>query len=97
MPLPQYVPHVIEPSTGVDRLFLALLTSAYCEDEVGGEKRTVLKFHPSMAPIKVRAWRGLEPSFLLRRPSKVERAPVFKKMWSGGEGTGWWGGGGFSR
>jgi len=49
----KYVPHVIEPSCGVDRLFLALLTSAYAEDEVDGEKRTLLKFHPSVAPIKV--------------------------------------------
>jgi glycyl-tRNA synthetase len=48
----KYVPHVIEPSLGVDRLFLALLASAYDEDEVGGEKRTLLRFHPSMAPIK---------------------------------------------
>ena len=31
---------------------LAVLTSAYCEDEVGGEKRTLLKFHPKLAPIK---------------------------------------------
>jgi glycyl-tRNA synthetase len=42
----KFVPHVIEPSCGVDRLFLALLTSAYCEDEVvmqrlyGKAKRT---------------------------------------------------------
>lgn len=49
----KYLPHVIEPSTGVDRLFLALLTSAYAEDEIGGDKRTLLKFHPSIAPIKV--------------------------------------------
>lgn len=49
----KYVPHVIEPSLGVDRLFLALLTSAYREEEVEGEKRTVLGFHPSIAPIKV--------------------------------------------
>jgi len=49
----KYVPHVIEPSIGVDRLMLAVLTSAYCTDEVGGEKRTVLKFHPRLAPIKV--------------------------------------------
>jgi len=48
----KYVPHVIEPSIGVDRLFLALLTSAYREEEVDGEKRTVLGFHPSIAPIK---------------------------------------------
>ncbi|CAN0449905.1 unnamed protein product, partial [Discosporangium mesarthrocarpum] len=49
----KYVPHVIEPSLGVDRLFLALLTSAYHEDEIGGEKRTLLRFHPRIAPIKV--------------------------------------------
>merc|ERR1712050_798968 len=49
----KYVPHVIEPSIGVDRLMLAVLTSAYCEDEVGGEKRTLLKFHPRLAPVKV--------------------------------------------
>ena len=48
----KYVPHVIEPSLGVDRLFLALLTSAYVEEEVEGEKRTVLQFHPAIAPIK---------------------------------------------
>jgi len=49
----KYIPHVIEPSIGVDRLMLAVLTSAYCQDEVGGEKRTLLKFHPRLAPIKV--------------------------------------------
>lgn len=49
----RYLPHVIEPSIGVDRLLLAVICSAYCEDEVDGEKRTVLKFHPRMAPIKV--------------------------------------------
>ena len=49
----KYVPHVIEPSIGVDRLFLALLVSAYKEEEVEGEKRVVLQFHPSIAPIKV--------------------------------------------
>ena len=49
----KYLPHVIEPSIGVDRLFLALLVSAYTEDVVEGEKRTVLRFHPSVAPVKV--------------------------------------------
>eukprot|EP00978_Attheya_sp_CCMP212_P028110 scaffold96191_cov52-Attheya_sp.AAC.2 len=49
----KYVPHCIEPSLGVDRLILALICSAYAEDEVGGEKRNFLKFHPSVAPIKV--------------------------------------------
>src|SRR3989344_1086002 len=45
-------PHVIEPSFGVDRTFLALLVSAYTEDELGGEKRTYLKFNKAGAPIK---------------------------------------------
>ena len=49
----RYIPHVIEPSCGVDRLFLALLASAYDEDEVDGEVRKILRFHPSVAPIKV--------------------------------------------
>jgi len=48
----KYVPHVIEPSFGVDRLMLAVLTSAYAEDEVSGEKRSLLRFHPRLAPIK---------------------------------------------
>jgi len=48
----KYVPHCIEPSLGVDRLILALICSAYAEDEVGGEKRNFLKFHPSIAPVK---------------------------------------------
>jgi glycyl-tRNA synthetase len=49
----RYVPHVIEPSIGVDRLFLALLVSAYREEVVEGEKRVVLGFHPAIAPVKV--------------------------------------------
>ncbi|CAJ1375952.1 unnamed protein product [Effrenium voratum] len=47
----KFVPHVIEPSLGVDRLFLALLCSAYDEDEINGEKRSLLRFHPCVAPI----------------------------------------------
>ena len=48
----RYVPHVIEPSAGADRATLAFLCEAYQEDEVAGETRTVLKFHPRFAPIK---------------------------------------------
>ncbi|HWT94065.1 MAG TPA: glycine--tRNA ligase [Solirubrobacteraceae bacterium] len=48
----RYVPHVIEPAAGADRATLAFLVDAYDEDEIGGEKRTVLKFHPRLAPIK---------------------------------------------
>jgi glycyl-tRNA synthetase len=49
----RYVPHVVEPAAGVGRTVLALLCDAYDEDEIGGERRTVLRLHPSMAPIKV--------------------------------------------
>lgn len=45
------VPHVIEPSFGVDRAFLALMLSAYREDEKDGEVRAYLKLKPSMAPV----------------------------------------------
>ena len=48
----RYIPHCIEPSLGVDRLMLAVICSAYAEDEVGGEKRSLLKFSPRIAPIK---------------------------------------------
>jgi glycyl-tRNA synthetase len=47
-----YMPHVVETSIGVDRLFLTLLFDSYAEDIIEGEPRVVLRFHPSMAPIK---------------------------------------------
>jgi len=47
------VPYVIEPSAGADRGTLAFLVDAYNEEEVKGEKRVVLKFHPDLAPIKI--------------------------------------------
>ncbi len=49
----RYIPYVIEPAAGVDRSMLAFLVDAYDEDEVGGEARTVLRFHPQLAPVKV--------------------------------------------
>ena len=48
----RFLPHVIEPSAGADRGTLAFLCEAYTEDTIGGETRTVLKFHPRLAPIK---------------------------------------------
>jgi glycyl-tRNA synthetase len=49
----RYVPHVIEPAAGVDRAALAFLVDAYDEDEIEGERRTVLRLHPLLAPVKV--------------------------------------------
>jgi glycyl-tRNA synthetase len=70
----QYVPHVIEPSAGVDRLILALITNAYTEesktDEKGKSETTVvMKFHPRVAPIKV----GVMP-LLKNKPELVKKA-----------------------
>jgi len=48
-----YVPHVIEPAAGVDRALLAFLVDAYDTDEVEGRRRTVLRLHPRLAPVKV--------------------------------------------
>jgi len=48
----RYIPYVIEPSAGADRGTLAFLVDAYAEEEVRGEKRNVLRFHPALAPIK---------------------------------------------
>jgi len=47
------VPYVIEPSAGADRGTLAFLVDAYNEEEVKGEKRVVLNFHPELAPVKI--------------------------------------------
>jgi glycyl-tRNA synthetase len=70
----QYIPHVIEPSAGVDRLILALICNAYHEDQMPDEKgnpetRVVLKFHPRVAPIKV----GVMP-LLKNKPDLVKQA-----------------------
>ena len=70
----QYIPHVIEPSAGVDRLILALITNAYQEDQLPDEKgkmetRVVLRFHPRVAPIKV----GVLP-LLKNKPALVQKA-----------------------
>jgi glycyl-tRNA synthetase len=48
----RFLPHVVEPSAGADRFTLAVLCEAYAEDQVGGEARTVMRFHPRLAPIK---------------------------------------------
>ncbi len=50
----KYIPYVIEPSLGADRVVLAFLCSAYDEEDLGGgDMRTVLHFHPAIAPVKI--------------------------------------------
>jgi glycyl-tRNA synthetase len=75
-----YLPHVIEPSAGVDRLVLALICHAYSEDEVPDEKgkpekRVVMRFHPRIAPIKV----GVFP-LLKNRPELVAKARAVRDL-----------------
>jgi glycyl-tRNA synthetase len=48
----RYIPYVIEPAVGPDRIMLAFLVDAYTEEEVRGEERTLLKLHPRIAPTK---------------------------------------------
>ena len=65
----RFVPHVIEPSLGVDRTILAILTDAYTEDELGGERRSFLKLSPKIAPVTVAVF-----PLLKNKPPLVEKA-----------------------
>jgi glycyl-tRNA synthetase len=65
----RFTPYVIESSVGVGRMLLAVLVNAYTVDEVGGEKRVLLKLHPSLAPYRV----AVSP-LLKNKPELVERA-----------------------
>ena len=63
------VPHVIEPSLGVGRSFLAVLCSAYTEDEMNGETRAYLRFKPMVAPVKIAVF-----PLLKNKPELVAKA-----------------------
>ncbi len=65
----KFVPHVIEPSFGVERALMAVLATAYHEDEVNGEKRIVMKFPEHLAPIKY----AVSP-LVRNKPELVEKA-----------------------
>ena len=64
-----FIPHVIEPSFGLDRLVLAILVSSYSEDEQNGEKRVLLKLKPELAPVKVAVF-----PLLKNKPELVKKA-----------------------
>lgn len=49
----KYIPYVIEPSVGVERLILAVMSDAYTVETLDNDSRTVLKLHPFLAPYKV--------------------------------------------
>ncbi len=77
----KYIPHVIEPSLGVDRTLLAVLTSAYDEDEIPNdkgavEKRIVLRFSPKIAPYKAAVF-----PLVKNKPELVEIAQkIYKQL-----------------
>lgn len=66
---PAYVPHVIEPSFGLERAAMAVLSAAYNEDEVNGEKRAYLKLPTHLAPVKA----AVSP-LLKNKPELVTKA-----------------------
>ncbi len=68
-------PHVIEPSFGVERTILALLTSVYTEDELGGEPRVFLKFNKTVAPVKAAIF-----PLLKNKPELVAKARAVYDM-----------------
>lgn len=65
----KFIPHVIEPSFGVERALMAVLSTAYTEDEVNGEKRVVMKFPEHLAPVLF----CVSP-LLRNKPELVEKA-----------------------
>jgi len=65
----RFIPHIIETSAGVDRTILMLLSEAYYEDEMNGEKRTILRFTKNMAPIKAAVF-----PLLKNKPELVNKA-----------------------
>ena len=81
----KFIPHVIEPSAGVDRICLALICAAYTEEEIApGDTRIVMKFAPRIAPVKVAVF-----PLLRNKPPLVEKArqvfnllqPYFTTEW----------------
>ncbi|MBP3874524.1 MAG: glycine--tRNA ligase, partial [Lachnospiraceae bacterium] len=70
----RYIPYVVEPSLGADRVTLAFLCAAYDEEELeGGDKRTVMRFHPALAPVKI----GVLP---LSKKLSDEAFEIYKKL-----------------
>lgn len=69
------VPHVIEPTFGVGRHVLAVLAKAYTEDELGGEKRIVMKFPAHLAPVKAAVF-----PLLKNKPELVEKAQEVRAL-----------------
>ena len=71
----KFTPHVIEPTFGLGRTVLAVLASAYREDELGGETRVYLAFAPKVAPVK-----AMVSPLLKNKPELVAKAREVREM-----------------
>ena len=72
----KFIPHVIEPSLGVDRMMLAVLTSAYTEEKTDDNIRVVLKINKKLAPIKIAVF-----PLMKNKPELVEKAKnIYDKL-----------------
>ncbi len=71
----KFIPHVIEPSFGLERIFMAILSESYNEDEVNGEKRVYLRLPIELAPVKI----CVSP-LLKNKPELVDRAKEVFQM-----------------
>src|SRR3990167_8384841 len=81
-----FIPHVIEPTFGLDRHVLAVLANGYSEDEQGGEKRVFLKLPAHLAPVKVAVF-----PLLKNKPELVKKArEVYEKLKKEVQGTVMW-------
>ena len=69
----RFIPHVVEPSAGADRATLAFLCEAFQEDQMGGESRTVMKFHPRLAPIKAAVFPLVKKDGMPEKAAEVYR------------------------
>ena len=69
----RYIPYVVETSVGLDRTVLMLLCDAYREEEVEGEERVVMKFHPKVAPIKAAVFPLVKKEGMPEQAREIER------------------------
>ncbi len=77
----KYIPYVVEPALGLNRLFLALLTNAYEEEKLpDGETRTVLRFAPRTAPVKIAVFPLMKKEELT--PKAKEVYDMLRSHWS---------------
>jgi glycyl-tRNA synthetase len=70
----RYIPYIIETSAGLDRTLLVVLMDAYREEQVEGEQRVVLRFHPRLAPIKVAIFPLVKKDGLPEMATKIHDA-----------------------